>query len=100
MHDPRLTRRAVLVGASAFVCSCAAPRPKPEASLDALRAIEAHTGGRLGVHALDTGSGARLGLNDSDRFAMASTFKLLLAAAVLDRIERGQLAAEQQVVFG
>lgn len=57
-------------------------------------------GGRLGVHALETGTGRRIGLDDSSRFAMASTFKLLLAAAVLERSDRGLLKLDQRVPFG
>jgi beta-lactamase class A len=104
MKGALFTRRVILIGSSALVCSCAAPRLRSDArsepSLDALRAIEARLGGRLGVHALDTATGARLGLNEDARFAMASTFKLLLAAAVLERIDRGLLTPAQRVAFG
>jgi beta-lactamase class A len=64
-----------------------------------LETIRARIGGRLGVHALDTGSGRRIGLADGERFAMASTFKLLLAAAVLERCDRGVLQLDQQVAY-
>jgi beta-lactamase class A len=56
----------------------------------ALARIEATRGGRLGVAVLDTGSGARAGHREAERFAMASTFKLLLSAAVLARADAGQ----------
>ncbi len=38
---------------------------------------------RLGVYAVDTGSGREVGYNDGERFAFASTFKALAAGAVL-----------------
>jgi beta-lactamase class A len=38
---------------------------------------------RLGVYAIDTGSGREVAYNDSERFVYASTFKALAAAAVL-----------------
>ncbi|HWA92459.1 MAG TPA: class A beta-lactamase [Rhizomicrobium sp.] len=53
-----------------------------------IAAIEARTGGRLGVAALDTASGKRIGHRAGERFAMCSTFKLLLVAHVLRRIDK------------
>jgi beta-lactamase class A len=54
-----------------------------------IAAIEKRAGGRLGVAALDTGSGRRIRWRADERFAMCSTFKLLLAGAVLNRITVG-----------
>lgn len=51
----------------------------------ALARLETEVGGRIGVSALDIGSGARLRHRSGERFAMCSTFKWLLAAAVLAR---------------
>src|SRR5687768_8908675 len=45
-----------------------------------LKAIHERVGGRLGVHILDSQSGKRIGLDDGSRYAMASTFKVPLAA--------------------
>ncbi|MFF9912458.1 class A beta-lactamase [Streptomyces sp. NPDC013457] len=47
------------------------------------RALERNYGARLGVYALDTGSGREVAYNDSARFPYASTFKALAAGAVL-----------------
>ncbi len=52
-------------------------------------AIEQGIGGRLGVTALDTGTGKVLTYRSSDLFAMCSTFKLLLAACILKRVDTG-----------
>ena len=52
-----------------------------------LKAIETRIGGRLGVAALDTGSGRRLEHRANERFPMCSTFKALAAAAVLHRVD-------------
>lgn len=52
-----------------------------------LAAIEKGIGGRLGVAALDTGTGRRLGYREAELFAMCSTFKLLLAACILRRVD-------------
>jgi beta-lactamase class A len=54
-----------------------------------LKAIHKRIGGRLGVHVLDSQSGRRIGYNDGQRYAMASTFKLSLAAALLWQVSRG-----------
>lgn len=71
------------------------------AGVDAeLAAIEATFGGRLGVFALDTGSGRTLGRRADERFAMCSTFKWVAAAAVLARVDRGELSLGQRVPFG
>ena len=52
-----------------------------------LKAIETRLGGRLGVAALDTGSGRRIEHRANERFPMCSTFKVLAAAAVLHRVD-------------
>jgi beta-lactamase class A len=53
-------------------------------------AIEARVGGRIGIAALDTGSGRRLDYRADERFPMCSTFKFLAAAAVLKRVDEKQ----------
>jgi beta-lactamase class A len=62
-----------------------------------LAAIEVASGGEIGVCALDSRSGRRLGHRLDQRFAMCSTFKAPLAAWVLARVEAGALALDQQV---
>lgn len=60
----------------------------PEAGGDArrrLRELEAGYPGRIGVHALHTGTGAVLAYRAHERFAIASTFKVLAASAILHR---------------
>ncbi|MGW7463473.1 class A beta-lactamase [Streptomyces xantholiticus] len=48
-----------------------------------LWALEGKYDARLGVYAVDTGSGREVAYNDGERFAYASTFKALAAGAVL-----------------
>ncbi|MFO0668625.1 MAG: class A beta-lactamase [Polyangiaceae bacterium] len=104
MANP-ISRRALLVGVTGAVASgCIAARPgagvareDPEASL---AAIEARVGGRLGVYAIDTESGRAIERRSHERFAMCSTFKLLLAGSVLARADRGELSLEERVPFG
>ena len=56
----------------------------------ALAHIEQINGGRLGVAVLDTATGAHSGYRMNERFPMCSTFKFLLASAVLQRVDRRQ----------
>lgn len=50
-----------------------------------LAAVEQRFGGRLGVYAVDTGSGALVQHRQRERFLMASTAKLPIVAATLGR---------------
>ncbi|UYB53391.1 class A beta-lactamase [Xanthomonas sp. AM6] len=87
-----LAAAALAVGTDAKV-----PQIKAPSLARRLAAIERGTGGRLGVALLD-GSGATLGGQRQDeRFPMCSTFKFLLAAAVLQRVDRGELDLERRV---
>lgn len=52
--------------------------------------IERRHGGRLGVFAVDTGSGHTLAHRADERFLMCSTFKGLLAALIYVRVDAGQ----------
>ncbi|KQX64591.1 class A beta-lactamase [Angustibacter sp. Root456] len=54
-------------------------------------ALERRRGGRLGVYALDTGSDRSLSHRGDERFAMASTVKVLAVAALLDRLSAADL---------
>lgn len=65
--------------------SVSSPAAAPNAD-PAFTALEAEFDARLGVYALDTGSGAELQWRADERFAFASTFKALAAGAVLDQV--------------
>ena len=64
-----------------------------------LAAIERASGARLGVALLETGSGALLGWREHERFALCSTFKLLLAAWALARVDQGQTQLTQRLHY-
>lgn len=80
--------------------ACAAVRSGAVPSSAALAALEKAHGGRLGVCVLDTGTRAMLHWRGDERFALCSTFKLLLAASVLQAIGRGELDAGAGIGFG
>ncbi|WP_349898246.1 class A beta-lactamase [Parafrigoribacterium soli] len=63
-----------------------APSANPQ-----FRALEAQFDVRLGVYALDTGSGLALGYRGDERFAYASTIKVLAAAMLLNQTTEQQL---------
>jgi len=83
-----LSRRSALTAADAF---------------DGLRedfaALEAESGGRLGVAVVHGGSGGFAGHRADERFPMCSTFKLLAAAAVLKRVDDGKETLDRRVKF-
>ncbi len=62
--------------------------------------IEARIGGRVGVAARDLATDKRLSHRADERFAMCSTFKWVLAAAVLEKVDRGTLELDRQIRFG
>ena len=65
-----------------------------------LAAIEQSCGGRLGVSMLDTATGVTLGWRAQERFAMCSTFKMLLAAWMLALVDQGQESLTQRIHYG
>lgn len=62
--------------------------------------IERRVRGRLGVAALDTATGRRLMHRADERFPMCSTFKWLLAAQVLSRVDAGEERLSRFVRYG
>jgi beta-lactamase class A len=76
----------------------AADPPKQTAE-DRLMALEARSGRRLGVAALDTGTGRRVAHRAGERFAMCSTFKLALAGAVLASVDAGKESLDRRVAY-
>lgn len=65
----------------------------------AMADIERRVQGRLGVALLDTGNGRQLGWRQDERFPMASTFKLLLAAWMLKRLDQGKDSLDARVRY-
>ncbi|WP_256775487.1 MULTISPECIES: L2 family extended-spectrum class A beta-lactamase [unclassified Stenotrophomonas] len=69
----------------------------PIAAAGDFAALEAASGGRLGVTVLDTATGQRIGHRQDERFPMCSTFKFVLCAAVLRQVDAGRLTLDQRV---
>jgi beta-lactamase class A len=97
------TRRTFLVGSCGLlVASCCRPGRPPRAAVlpGSLAEIEARVGGRVGVYAVDTDTERELTHRSDERFALCSTFKWVLAAAVLARVDRGELSLDERVPYG
>lgn len=101
-------RRSVLAGVGGLALagcgSATAPSPAAPVAAPPVAAsvrdlnftrLEARHGGRLGVVA-DDGS-ARVQWRGGERFTYCSTFKLFLAAAVLERVQAGREALDRAV---
>lgn len=85
-------RRALLPALAGAVLLTSAPAAVAASAGDLRRrlaALETRSGGRLGLFVLDAAKGAGFGYRADERFAMCSTFKALLAAAVLARVDAG-----------
>lgn len=119
----RLSRRATLagIGAVAFPFACARRAERADRSVESpagaaspiastrpngdfaaereISSIERALGGRIGVAARDTGSGALLVHRADERYAMCSTFKLALVAATLSRIDAGTERSDRRIPY-
>ncbi|MFF5725030.1 class A beta-lactamase [[Kitasatospora] papulosa] len=108
---PRRTVLSTLVGLVALpvaACDPVTPAAAPPAPTTAggsgqrpgraFQELERKFGARLGVYAIDTGTGASVTHRPDERFAYASTFKALLAGAVLGTHTLQQL--ERRVRYG
>lgn len=77
----------------------AAPLQAAASRLPGFAALERGVQGRLGFFAIDTGSGRTLGHRAHERFATASTFKILLAARVAHGVDHGRWRWGDEVVL-
>lgn len=100
-----ITRRQLVAGASATVLAGALipafrparAAPRADTLTRTLAAIEAKTGGRLGVAIHDTGSGLNVARRGDERFPLCSTFKFLAAAAILARVDDGEESLGREI---
>jgi len=97
------TRRSLLLTlASAPLISACAPMlgSSDVAGLrEQFEAIETASGGRLGVAAINTADNVRIGYRATERFPMCSTFKTLVAAAILELSQKDDVLLERRVTY-
>jgi beta-lactamase class A len=94
-----LSRRAALTGALLLVPAFARAQTPSNDANAALAELERKAGGQLGVAMLNLASGLRAGHRQDGRFLLCSTFKVLVAAFVLARVDRKQEKLERRIVF-
>jgi beta-lactamase class A len=73
--------------------------PAANDAADRIAAINTRVGGRIGVAALDTGTGQHIEYKANERFPMCSTFKVLAAAAVLKLVDEGKEYLDRMVPY-
>lgn len=100
-----MRRRRFLASVALVVpAACASSRVRdvgPASTFeDGCAALEREHGGRLGAAVIDTATGRRAAWRGDERFPLCSTFKLLLAGAVLARVDAGQSALGDLIPFG
>jgi beta-lactamase class A len=100
MSEHEFSRRAfVQISAAAGLSACAA-KPTANPSIAALAELERRAGGKLGVGFLIPSTGTSLSHRGDERFGMASSFKLALAAVILREADQGRLSLETQLPIG
>lgn len=101
-----LIRRDVLGGVGSAALATVLPaRARSQTSnqfggerfAQAVRAAEAHGGGRLGVAVLDTETGQQFAWRGDEPFPLASTFKFVLAAAILAAVDLGREHLDRRI---
>jgi len=93
-------RTLILGGAAGLFAATGVSAARTRADIAArLDGIEAAIGGRVGVAAVNTGTEAWVAHRADERFAMCSTFKALLAGAVLARVDRRELSLARRVTY-
>ncbi len=101
MSNPDFDRRNfLLLVAGAVSAGCRSPGSGAGAADLEAEFVGLEGGGRLGVAVLDTGDGTVRGHRLDERFAMCSTFKLVLAAMVLDRAGASGRALDARLRVG
>ncbi|CAN5259604.1 MAB family class A beta-lactamase [soil metagenome] len=102
MTTPQLSRRAALragaLALTAVAAGCATRVATADAGAD-FAALERRLNGRLGVYALDTGSGASIGYRADERFLLCSTMKALTVAAILHRSESDPALLDRVITY-
>ena len=98
---PRLMSRRSLMAATVSMAVTMASRAVAHSAdaAAALRGIEAKSGGKLGVCILDTSDGQHVGHRINERFGMCSSFKLPLAAVVLNDADHDRLRLDEVIPY-
>jgi beta-lactamase class A len=95
------SRRRLLAGLCAGLATASLPvrASSTREVTEKVSRLEREIGGRIGLAAVDSATGAHIRHRAEERFAMCSTFKLMLAAAVLSRADSGSLGLDQRIRY-
>ncbi|GAB3255135.1 serine hydrolase [Chitinimonas naiadis] len=99
-HSP--SRRNLLLASAALPLAACTSLPDSLAGYTTqsrLAALEAASGGRLGVAAINTANGAQSSHRADERFPFCSTFKVIVASAVLKRSETEPGLLQQRITY-
>ncbi|MFJ3055909.1 class A beta-lactamase [Herbaspirillum sp. NPDC087042] len=91
-------RRQLSIGIP-LACGLGGIAPDLRAATSLLAELERRHGGRLGMFAIDAGSGKMLEHRADERFLMCSTFKGMLAAQVLARVDQGKESLQRSIRY-
>lgn len=93
------SRRHLLAAGAAFgLFGCSAEVNKAMDLTNRMLEIKKRHGGRIGVSALQ--GTKSVNLDSGQRFAMCSTFKWVLAAAILSQVDQGKVSLGQEIAYG
>ena len=105
-----ISRRGILIGGAAVttvaLAGCSEKVTQALGFAQRMIEIQKRHGGRVGVSALTGASTANaeangsLSIQSSERFAMCSTFKWVLAAAILQQADQGKLKVADPIKYG
>jgi beta-lactamase class A len=94
-----VSRRHLLAAGAAFsLAGCSAEVNKAMDLTSRMLEIKKRHGGRIGVSALQ--GTKSVNLDSGERFAMCSTFKWVLAAAILQQVDQGKLSLGKEIAYG
>ena len=79
--------------------STPAPAAAPDAPMTAFASLEKDLGGRLGVAAINLATGKQVGHRTGERFPVCSTFKAVLAGAILHRSTGDPALLERRISY-
>ena len=88
-----------LLAAPALLGVRAAAEARDEALRHGIAGLERRHGGRLGVAVLDGAGTTPIAHRGNERFALCSTFKVLAAAFVLARVDRGEESLARRIIY-
>jgi beta-lactamase class A len=98
MHSTPRRHLLLALAALHFDLAIAAAAPGAD-SAAGFAALEAELGGELGVAAIDGANGRTVGHRQGQRFPMCSSFKAVLAAAILARAQREAGLLDKEVAL-